>query len=107
VKDENDIAYVIGEIDKTAEAFGTTLVSRDELEKTKKRSRYSYLMSLDTPERVGSVLARMVTLTGGIETVDQLYTTMNSLTPEDIQAAARKYLRKEHRTVLVLKGAKS
>jgi predicted Zn-dependent peptidase len=64
-------------------------------------------MSLDTPERVGSVLSRMVTLTAGLEQIDQLYATMASLTPEDIQAAAKKYLRKEHRTVLVLKGAKS
>ncbi len=107
VKDENDIAYVIGEIDKTAEQFQTIPVTTDELEKTKKRSRYGYLMSLDTPERVGSVLSRMVTLTAGLEQIDQLYATMASLTPEDIQAAAKKYLRKEHRTVLVLKGAKS
>jgi zinc protease len=107
VKNENDIAYVIGEIDKTVEKFQTTPVSTEELEKTKKRSRYSYLMSLDTPERVGSVLARTIALTGAVETVDQLYATMAGVTPEDIQAAARKYLGKERRTVLVLKGAKS
>jgi len=107
VKNENDIAYVIDEIDKTAEKFKTTPVSREALENTKKRSRYGYLMSLDTPDRVGSMLARIVTLTGRIESVDQLYATMADLTPEDIQAAAQKYLRKERRTVLVLKGAKS
>jgi zinc protease len=107
VKDENDIPYVIGEIDKAVEKFQTTRVSAEELEKTKRRSRYSYLMSLDTPERVGSVLARTIALTGGIEAVDQLYATMAGVTPEDIQAAAQKYLRKERRTVLVLKGAKS
>jgi zinc protease len=107
VKDAKDIDYVIGEIDKTAESFKTTLVAAGELEKTKKRNRYGYLMSLDTPERVGSRLTRMVALTGGIEAVDQLYDTIAAVTPEDIQAAARAYLRKERRTMLVLKGEKS
>ncbi len=107
VKDAKDIDYVIGEIDKTAESFKTTPVAADELENTKKRNRYGYLMSLDTPERVGSRLTRVVALTGGIEAVDQLYDTITAVTPEDIQAAAREYLRKERRTVLVLKGEKS
>jgi zinc protease len=107
VKDEKDIEYVIGEIDATAEKFKTELVSADELENIKMRTRYGYLMRLDTPGNVASALARMIALTGGIEAVDALYKTLATVTPEDIQAAAQRYLEKDRRTVLVLKGDKS
>jgi len=104
VKDAGDIDYVINEIDKTAAMFAKDLVSAEELENIKKRTRYDYLMGLDTPGRVAGGLARLIALTGGIEAVDQLYTTFDTLTPEDIRAAAQRYLQKERRTVLVLKG---
>jgi zinc protease len=107
VKDENDLVYTIDEIDKTAERFKTELVNAEDLENVKKHNRYAYLMSLDTPERVGSRLARIIAVTGEIEAVDRLYDTMATITAEDIRSAARKYLQKECRTVLVLKGAKS
>ncbi len=107
VKDEGDVAYTIEEIDKTAEKFKTELVTAQDLENVKKRNRYGYLMNLDTPERVGSRLARIIAVTGEIEAVDRLYDAMATITPEDIRAAAQRYLEKERRTVLVLKGAKS
>jgi zinc protease len=104
VKDEADIEYVIEEIDKTAEEFKTELVSEEELENIKKRSRYGYLMRLETPSDVASRLARIIALTGGIEAVDGFYETMSKLTPDDIRAAAQRYLQKERRTVLILTG---
>jgi len=107
VKDPDDVAYTIDEIDKTAEKFKTDMVSAEALESVKKRSRYGYLMNLDTPETVGSRLTRIIAVTGGIEAVDRLYDTMAAVTAEDIRAAAQKYLEKKRRTVLVLKGAKS
>jgi predicted Zn-dependent peptidase len=61
-------------------------------------------MSLDTPDRTAGRLARTVALTGGIEAVDALYATIAAITAEDVRAAAKKYLQKERRTVLVLKG---
>jgi len=104
VKNESDISYVTGEIDKTAEKFQSELVGAKDLENIKQRSRYAYLMSLDTPDRAAGRLARTIALTGGIEAVDRLYATMATVTAEDIQAAARRYLQMERRTVLVLKG---
>jgi zinc protease len=104
VKDEADIDYVIEEIDQTCETFKSTLVEEEELENIKRRSRYSYLMDLDTPNNVASRLARIIALTGGVEAVDQFYGTMSTLEPEDIREAARRYLLKQRRTVLTLKG---
>ena len=48
--------------------------------------------------------ARTIALTGGIEAIDVLYGTLASITPEDIRAAANRYLQDERRTVLILKG---
>jgi zinc protease len=107
VKDEADIPYVLEEIDKAADTFRTDLVPAADLENIKKRTRYDFLMGLDTPGNTAGSLARTIALTGGIEAVDTLYDTLNSLTPEDIRAAAQRYLRPEHRTVLVLKGESS
>jgi zinc protease len=104
VKNPADIDYVIGEIDKIATKFRTELVSEEELENLKKRTRYGFLMGLDTPGRTASRLARTVALTGGVEAIDALYNTLASITPEDIRAAAERYLQDERRTVLVLKG---
>lgn len=107
VKDEADIPYVLAELDSTVDRFKNELVSTEVLENIKKRTRYGYLMGLDTPGNTAGRLARTVALTGGIDAVDQFYATLAMLTPEDIRAAARKYLRKDHRTVLILKGEKS
>lgn len=107
VKDEADVPYAIEEIGAAAEKFKTQLVSAEDLENVKKRSRYSFLMSLDTPDRVGSRLARIIAVTGGIEAVDALYDTMTKIAPEDIRAAAERYFREDRKTQVVLKGAKS
>jgi zinc protease len=107
IKNEEDIQFVLEEIDETVERFKTQLVTEEELENIKKRTRYSYLMGLDTPGRIARSLTRLIAITGGIEAVDQLYQTLETLTPEDIRAAAQKYLLRESRTVLRLKGDKS
>jgi zinc protease len=104
VKDETDVPYVIEEINFAAEKFKRELVSEKTLDNMRRRDRYTYLLRLDTPGRVGSRLARTIAITGGIEAVDELYATMDALTPEDIRAAAERFLQNERRTVLVMKG---
>ncbi len=64
-------------------------------------------MALDTPDRVGSSLARLIALTGGIDGVDRYYETLAQVTPADVQAAAKRLLTRERRTVAVLKGVQS
>ena len=64
-------------------------------------------MALDTPNAVASGLARIVAITGDIAAVDALYNQMDTITPEDLMRAAKKYYTPEHRTVVVLKGGRS
>ena len=106
VKDEKDIPYVRKEIDKTVEKFQKDLVEPENLENIKKRVRYSFLMNLDTPDHIAGGLARFVALTGGIEGINTLFANIQSVTPENIRNAARKYFRKNRRTIIILKGEK-
>ncbi|HQU71811.1 MAG TPA: pitrilysin family protein [Calditrichia bacterium] len=107
VRSESDIDYVIEQIDATAAKFREELVSAEALENLKKRNRYGYLMDLDTPGSVADALARFIALTGNIDTVNQLYKTMQQITPEDVREAARTFLVKERRNIIKLKGVQS
>ena len=104
IKNEKDVEYVKNEIDKTIEKWKSTPVDAAKLQDLKKRLKYEFVMNLDTPEKVAGSLARYIALTGGIETVDQLYALYERVTPSDIQAAAKKYLPKVHRTIVTLVG---
>jgi zinc protease len=106
VKDEKDIPAVREAIDRVAEKFKQEPVDEKRLENIKKRTRYGFLMGLDAPGRIAGMLARFVAVTGGLEGIDTDFATMASVTPEDVRAAAEKYLTSEHRTVIVLKGEK-
>ena len=107
VKKPEDIGYVRDEIYRTLEEFKTTPVEASRLRDLKRRNKYSFLMTLDTPDAVAGRLARFVALTGDIAIIDTLYARMDAITPEDIMRAAKKYFTPERRTVVVLKGGQS
>ena len=107
VKKESDLDHVRQEIDRTIDEFQTKPVQQEKLDQLKRRNKYAFLMSLDTPDHVAGGLARFVALSGGIEIVDRYYAALDRVTPEDIREAARTYLVPKRRTVVVLKGARS
>lgn len=106
VKDEKDLPYVKQEIDNTVEKYRRELVEPAELDKLKKRVRYSFLMNLETPDDIAGNMARFVALTGGIDQINTLFDNIQAVTPEEVRAAAQKYFQKKHRTVITLKGEK-
>ncbi len=75
-----------------------------DLEALKSRLRYGFLMGLETPDAVARGLARIIAITGGIEAVDALYAAYETITPEDVREAARRYLDSSRRTVGVLRA---
>ncbi|PTX98581.1 pitrilysin family protein [Opitutus sp. ER46] len=107
VKKPEDVGYVRDEVYRTLETFQRTPVDTKRLEDLKRRNKYSFLMSLDTPDAVARGLARLLALTGDLSSIEMLYAQMENLTPADIQRAAQTYFTPERRTVVVLKGAKS
>ncbi len=106
IKNEADIQYVKEEIEKTIESFKSQAVSQDELKNIKNRIKYGFLMRLNTPDNIASRVARFVAMTGELESVDKFYQTMETITPDDIRAAANQFLQISRRTVITLKGEK-
>ncbi len=104
VKSEDDIDYVRDQIYMTLEHFKTEAVDESKLNALKRHLKYNFLMNLDTPDNVAGRLANFIAITGGIETVDRLFSAMMDIAPTDIQEAAQYYCVPDKRTVVILKG---
>jgi zinc protease len=107
VKKENDLQTVEQAITSTIADSQNNLPDPKRLADLKSNLKYSFLMSLDSSRNTASRLARYIANTHGIAGIEQLFATYDSITPEEIQKAAQKYLRTTNRTVITLVGAKS
>ena len=102
VKDPGDVAAVEGEIWAAVSRFQRERVDQARLSAAISRRTYRFLSGLSTPEGVANRLLRLVALTGDVKVIDQLYSTYDAITPEDIQRAAQLFLRPERSTVATL-----
>ena len=102
VKRESNVNSVRESILATLNGFKDTLVSADRLDAVKKHLRYSFALRLDDPEKVAGVAARYVALKRTPETIDKRYELYSQITPEDVRAAARKYLIENGRSIITL-----
>ena len=57
------------------------------------------MMSLDSPDQIANSLAEFIWLTGSPESLNRYYALYDQVTPNDIQAAAKKYFVPEGLTV--------
>ncbi len=106
VKKEEDVPAIRDEMYGAITSFQNTPVDAQRLSDAKKRRTYGFLMNLDTPNKVAGNVARTIAITGGTDAVNDFYTAIDGVTPEDIMEAARHYFAPERRTVVVLKGAR-
>ena len=104
VKRAEDVQYVRDQILDTVNRFQSELVAADKLAAVKNRERYQFTMQLDNSQTVAATVARYVALKRTPETIDRLFAVFAQLTPEDIRAAARKYLVESGRTIVTLTG---
>jgi zinc protease len=104
VKNASDLPYVRAQILETIKRFQDQPVAADKLDAAKNRRRYAFTMGLDNSQSVAAAVARYVALRRSPDTIDKLYSLYSQLTPEDIQAAARKYLTENNRTIVTLTG---
>ncbi len=91
VKKPEDAAYVR---DQILGAFAQARAAAPEaqrVEDAKHNARYSLLRSLDNTDSIAASLARFVRHRRSFDTMNALYRTYDAVTPQDIQAAARKY----------------
>lgn len=107
VKDPEKVEYVIAEIDRTIASFQDHLCDLEDLDALQSRLKYDFLMGLDTPQNVARQLVRIIAVTGGMEALETLYGTYDTVTPQDIRNTAKHYMTRNHRTVAILRGGKS
>jgi zinc protease len=86
----------------TLERFQKSPVDPARFGDVRSHLRSQVALSLDDCEAAASLLAHYISLTGGPESLNARYRLYDSLTPEDLQAAARRAFCESGRTTLTL-----
>jgi zinc protease len=91
LKKMDDVLSVRDEILKTFAQARTAPVDAKRLADAKSNARYGLVRSLDNTERIAATLARFVRYRRSFDTLNNLFRVYQSLTPDDLLAAARRY----------------
>ncbi|MFQ5536947.1 MAG: M16 family metallopeptidase [Gemmatimonadota bacterium] len=92
VSDPADVDAVRSEIMATVARFRNDPVDPHVLDVTKQAAKYGFLMGLETAQSVAFSLIQPIIDTGTLEAVNDYYATLESITPDDIREAARRFL---------------
>jgi zinc protease len=101
VKAEN-MASVKQQILDAIENFKTSQVSDAILKETKDRVRYSFAMSMDSPDAIANSVSLYIWVTGDPNAINRSYELFESVTPQDLQRVAKKYLVPDAMTVATI-----
>ena len=102
VKKPADALYVRDAILQTIAGLRDTPVTEKELADAKSANKYGLVRSLDNTEQIAATLASYVHFNRSYGTLNRYYRLVDTLTPADLQAAARKYLVDEGMIVTTL-----
>jgi zinc protease len=102
VKKAEDLDYVRDQILATFARYTTELVPQAKLSETSSRLRYSFALRMNSSDAIASALAPYVSLRRTPETIDKLYALYDTVTPEDVRAAASRYFVEKNRTIVTL-----
>jgi len=91
VKKAEDALYVRDEILRAVAKARAEPVDARRLEEAKSNLRYSFTARLDNTDTIAGTLARFVRYRRSYDTVNNVFRVYESLTPADLDAAARKY----------------
>jgi zinc protease len=91
VKKPADAVYVRDQILATVAAARNSAVPPQRLAEAKSFDRYAFARTLDSTERIAQVITGFASYRRSYDTANAFYRTLNSLSPEDVQEAARKY----------------
>jgi zinc protease len=106
INNPGDLQAIKDDIRKTVEKFRTEPCDSKLLADTKSAMKYGFLMQLETPQGINFALRDIAVYTGGIEAVEDYYRTLESISAEDLKAAADKFLIETGRTTVILLPAK-
>ncbi len=91
----------------TVNGFKEKPVDAARLDAVKKHLKYAFALRMNNSEAVAGTVARFVALRRTPETINRLYAVYDKITPEDIQAVAKKYFVDDGRTIVTLTGGKA
>jgi zinc protease len=102
VKKVEDLDYVRDQVLATYKRYSTELIPQAKLSETASRMRYSFALRLNSSEAIAGALAPYISLKRTPETIDKMFALYDSLTPEDVRAAASRYFVEKSRTIVTL-----
>jgi zinc protease len=102
VKDGKDVDYVRDQILATFDRYTKELIPAQKLADTKSRLKYGTALGWNSSEAIANYLAPFIALGGTPETVNKLFRVYEMITPEDVQAMAKKYFMESGRTIVTL-----
>jgi zinc protease len=102
LKDVKDTDYVRQQIQEAYLHFSRDLVPKDKLDSTRSRLRYQFALAMDSSEAIAGALASYIGLRRTPSTIDKLFALYDTVTPEDMRAAAARYFVDNHRTIVTL-----
>ncbi|MFZ6743240.1 M16 family metallopeptidase [Undibacterium sp. JH2W] len=105
VKKPGDVIYVRNAILEKMADIVQNPVSEKELADAKTKHKYELIRSLDNTEQIASTLALYIHYQRSYATFDQFQKIIDELTPADLLAAAKKYLRDEGMVVTTMSDA--
>ncbi len=91
VKKREDAVYVRDQILATIAQARNSVLPAARVADAKSYDRYAFARTLDSTERIASVLSRYAVFRRSFATVNTFYRTLDNVTAADIQATARKY----------------
>jgi len=103
VKDPADVAAVEEEMWDALADLRKTTVDKKRLDAVRANRRYGFLARLSTAQEVSQSLSRYVALTGDSTSVNQMFTTLDEVTAEDVRKAAGAFFVPDRCTVAVLR----
>jgi zinc protease len=102
VKDPKDALYVRDEIVKTFASTRERKLDAQRVADAKSNARYGFVRRLDNTEAIASTLARFAVFERSYATINNFFRALDQITPDDIQAAARKYVTTNNLVVTTL-----
>ncbi|MGB3563313.1 MAG: pitrilysin family protein [Thermoanaerobaculia bacterium] len=102
VKSEDLMDDVQAAIDKAIADLQKNPVDPEKLERIKSHLRYSFALSLDSPNAISGTVTNYLSLTGDPLTVNEVYAQYQKVTPADIQRVAKEVFKPTNYTVVTL-----
>ena len=102
IKDVKDMDYVQGEILKTYKRYTTELVPQKQLDETRSRLRYGFVLGMNSNNAIAGALAQYIALRRSPDTLDKVFALYDSITPEDVRRFAAKYFTDNNQTIVTL-----